>query len=686
MPTYEITAPDGRKYRIEGPAGATNEQVRQQVLRQHPDAGGRQSAKPAAPKPTSHLQGIIEGVMKPWNNAARALESGVEAIGLGGAMRSANALLGMEPTVNAAERTQQNALARSPYRSSGAGKFVGNVLGTLPTMALPGGALVQGAAGGALLTDARDARGIATDAVIGGAAGKAGELVARHIVAPIAGKAVRAVRNAAGRTPPAPAVSDDIATLGRDAVVRAERFRRAGVSNPTTGMVTREPRAWNFERETAKAAGSGDEMLTSIKGVEDDLVAAARSLVNRQGGAIGSEATGQRTAAALSAKNSEMQDAVGALYKGVRDNVGDARVPALENLKSAQSHPDWADNNEFDLMAAAVNKRLARYADADGGAAGLTVKQAEELRKFIGGLGPNSSQTYSMRRILQDGLDADVIDELGGAPFAQARAAARSRFEEFSKTLAGKIGEGSVAPEQLTKRLLSRGTKLSDLRSVRQSLTTGTPEQVAQGSEALRTIGAQSLDDLFTRGISPDGKVNGGALYRQFQELAPRLRIILGADGYKQARRLVQVARDATTEVPFSAVNNSNSASAIGNMYGNALVTPSTGMKMIPGLARRAAGVVVGGSVGGVPGALVGDAAAETANRAIAQRASKATAQNIAGQVSIARSPRAAAKAINQMAQDKATNEAVRQFAKQIGQALSAPATAGATALTAQQP
>jgi hypothetical protein len=39
MPTYSISAPDGNSYKIEGPAGASQEQVKSEVLKQHPNAG-----------------------------------------------------------------------------------------------------------------------------------------------------------------------------------------------------------------------------------------------------------------------------------------------------------------------------------------------------------------------------------------------------------------------------------------------------------------------------------------------------------------------------------------------------------------------------------------------------------------------------------------------------------------------
>ena len=39
MPIYSISAPDGKTYQIEGPAGASQEQVQAEVLRQNPNAG-----------------------------------------------------------------------------------------------------------------------------------------------------------------------------------------------------------------------------------------------------------------------------------------------------------------------------------------------------------------------------------------------------------------------------------------------------------------------------------------------------------------------------------------------------------------------------------------------------------------------------------------------------------------------
>src|SRR3546814_1578762 len=78
-------------------------------------------------------------------------------------------------------------------------------------------------------------------------------------------------------------------------------------------MVTRDPRAWNFERETAKRYGAGDELIGHFQNVEKQLVDAGNKLVRSQGGNKVPEATGVAVQKALDPKRKEMQEANGAL-------------------------------------------------------------------------------------------------------------------------------------------------------------------------------------------------------------------------------------------------------------------------------------------------------------------------------------------------------------------------------------
>src|SRR3546814_13584497 len=84
-----------------------------------------------------------------------------------------------------------------------------------------------------------------------------------------------------------------------------------------------------------------------------------------------------------------------------------------------------------------------------------------------------------------DALDDDVVNTLGDDAFKAARQSAKARFDEFSKTFAGRIADEGIPPERLTQRLFG-ATSLKDIRSLKQSLTSGTPEQIARGQTAMK--------------------------------------------------------------------------------------------------------------------------------------------------------------------------------------------------------
>lgn len=88
MPTYSISAPNGNTYEIDGPPGATDEQVRQKVLEQHPEAGSASKpTAPVAPKATkgqtmsdmamSALSGLGKGTAQVSGDLASAFKGSV---------------------------------------------------------------------------------------------------------------------------------------------------------------------------------------------------------------------------------------------------------------------------------------------------------------------------------------------------------------------------------------------------------------------------------------------------------------------------------------------------------------------------------------------------------------------------------------------------------------------------------
>lgn len=81
MPTYRMSAPDGNTYQIDGPAGATDDQVRAEILRQHPEAGTPRTTKPAQRQAAPVKQPTLLGQL--WEgtkNAAAGIGQNLTAI------------------------------------------------------------------------------------------------------------------------------------------------------------------------------------------------------------------------------------------------------------------------------------------------------------------------------------------------------------------------------------------------------------------------------------------------------------------------------------------------------------------------------------------------------------------------------------------------------------------------------
>lgn len=472
-----------------------------------------------------------------------------------------------------------------------------------------------------------------------------------------------------------------IADLGKGADVRAARFANLGVKSPTTGMVSRDPRAWNFERETSKQAGVGDNLIRQFQGVESDLVKAGTDLVRKQGGAVGSEATGSAVQRALDAKRNEMQAATSGLYKQVREARGDAPAGPLNNIRAALDDPELQDNPIFDQMREGINRRLQRFGMA--GESGMlrndavaSIGQAEELRKMIGNLGSSTEPSVKyMRGRLIDALDDDVVDAVGDDAFKAARASAKERFGEFKKTFAGKVADEGIAPEKLTQRLFG-ATSLKDIRSLRKSLTSGTEDQVMRGTEALGNLRAQAVDDLLSPVVSADGKLNGTALFNKFNKGSDKYRALLDPEDYKKLRRIAQASRDATAEVPFSAVNNSNTASAAANLFARLPEKSRSGIMGL--LAKHAGAFTLGGPAGNVA-VMVGD-------EALKRRAGQQAADALSRQVGMAQSPQAAADAMRAAGQQGVRQESLAELIQRIQNGLgNNPALGGVAASAVPQ-
>lgn len=173
----DVRMPDGTIIR-NVPANAT----RQQILAAHERA--RQQGAIPDKRPKSFFKGMAEGIMTPWNNAAQLLEKGLDTVGLAKPVNAVGSFLGMAPSVASARDIQAANSAKWKTQGSTPGRVTGNIVGTLPAAAMPGGVFVQGATQGALLNENHTPEGIAQDALMGAAGNKVGQIFGERVIQP----------------------------------------------------------------------------------------------------------------------------------------------------------------------------------------------------------------------------------------------------------------------------------------------------------------------------------------------------------------------------------------------------------------------------------------------------------------------------------------------------------------------
>lgn len=196
--TYAARKRDGTVVHFQAPADAADEAIRAQAAHETGDdaylrPGVVDRTGQELPKTdTSAWHGLELGALKPIDNLASWAGQ------LPGLRQLDEAFSSLTGAPTADEAVTHNEAARA-NNTRGGWQGVGNVIGTIPTLELPGGVLAQGAAGGALLSNAHDLGGVALDAGLGAAGGAVGAKLLSGlggVVAPRLSAARTALRDA----------------------------------------------------------------------------------------------------------------------------------------------------------------------------------------------------------------------------------------------------------------------------------------------------------------------------------------------------------------------------------------------------------------------------------------------------------------------------------------------------------
>lgn len=264
MPTYEITAPDGKAYEIDGPEGATDEQVRAEVLRQFPNAGQ------AGEKPVTYRGGFQEPA---WlTQAGTAFRGAIPKASPGMAVPPAASVVGRTAlqaggsALDALMRGETNlgALGKEAVRGASINAILEGTLGPVGRFIAKQRGAKAAVAGAEAATKTRGAK-IAHDEAMTGALNTVEQMAHKtaasthgeQAAAAIADDLVRQVPALQGTQASGKGLYDAIYGSGKDKVSAAFDDALKAVVDKGKGQIVQVPEEVAQRYQLAVAGGSG---------------------------------------------------------------------------------------------------------------------------------------------------------------------------------------------------------------------------------------------------------------------------------------------------------------------------------------------------------------------------------------------------------------------------------------------
>lgn len=412
-------------------------------------------------------------------------------------------------------------------------------------------------------------------------------------------------------------------SLNEQPLMRSNILEQAGIPQElqTAAMISRDPRQWQFERNTMGIQGVGDELQNRYVQANQIL----RENLEDIGVSIGGTATtsfeaGEKVVDAVIKKSNEMQKEIGELYKKVETDVGDEIGMIPDNLL------DTINNLQYEALAAdwkggdsiiGKMKSLGVIDVDENPIKAMTVTEAERLRQFINKISDkNDNSIKLLKSDFISALDDDVIDTAGVEAYKQARDAARGRFQEFfprelarsRPTTLQQMVEGSLVADDILQKTVFGG-RVNDLRKLKESLLTGTDEQIVRGSEAWSDLKLQTLQKVIDRSTSNQGRgaLSGNTFTKELNKIGKeRLETIFDPDELLKLRTIEKALEYTTVEVPFSAVNYSGTGAAVTNNFLSGIIQQSKLGEALEGAGAAMTRVPVVGTVSGLAARGVG--------------------------------------------------------------------------------
>lgn len=618
MPKFEITSPDGKKYRVEAPEGSTQEDAINYVK------NNLHTATPAQPQSkvdslfdglkNSFAGGFVRGARDVVDSGAQMLTRGLESIAPAGSdfekyMQAERQKV--EGINNAAEQDYRQNWRQGQDVGMDVGRIGGNIAASLPLVAaLPGASaatlpgrigygVATGAASGALqpvdTSKNTDFAGQKFEqAAIGGAVGAFSPFIADavgKVVSGLSGKIRSAIKpelvqdisqkisaefNSRGvdfnrlSDEMKKSLMDDVGNalkLGKnldyEALARKADFEALGMK-PTLGQVTRDPMQYQFEQNTRGIQGAGESLSQRFNEQNSQLINSINK-TRPAAQAADKYTAGQSLIDHLRSMDAARKATVDSLYSKAREAAG--IHTKLNPGNFAQGVNDSLDQAMLgDALPSGVRKTLNQIAT---GELPFTIQKAEQIRQAINGqMSPIPGRENMAMKIVNDALQGE-IDKVGSSAgreaadaFKAARAAASERFGAIDSSAPLKAALDNMAPEDFMQKFVF-GNKARDILALRAD--------VQSNPDLWNEVRGQVVDYVKSKALNSSsdefGKFSQSAYNKALKQIGDaKMKILFTPDEIDQLTRVGRVAAAIQVQPVGSAVNNSGTSQAVANL------------------------------------------------------------------------------------------------------------------------
>lgn len=380
--------------------------------------------------------------------------------------------------------------------------------------------------------------------------------------------------------------------------VEAESVGLTGDAALTTGQVTRNPMLFTQERnmrgvEISTPQGRGNPLMERFANQNRALTQQFDNL--GAGAATEPGQAGQTLMDALRAADAPRRAEVDALYQTAR-GMNSGRAAPLERGTFSQLANAELEQGQWGRFLPPQVRELLN--DVSSGQTPFDVDAAVQIDSILSAVqrragqgSPEASAVGVVRNALQrtplaqTDLPDGGMGQAAREAFDTARQAARARFADIERTPAMSAALDNEAPDNFVRRYLLNANA-RDLQALR--------EQLAGNPEALQQARAQVANHLrraaFGENPTGDAPFSANRYMETLRQLGrQRLGALFAPDEIDRMATIGRVASNITTQPAGSAVNNSNTGSAVMTMLSKLSESPL--LRNIPG-ARSVANQV----------------------------------------------------------------------------------------------